>query len=100
MRKVAVVTGANKGNVVYIFSSTSNFKIVGIIISMLIVFLGIGLCIVRNLCKHFEELASSNGLENDGVVYLTSRDVKRGEEAIRLLQNVSRLPISQSYKKR
>jgi len=48
MTKVAVVTGSNKG---------------------------IGLGIVRSLCKKF-----------DGTVYLTSRDVGRGKEAVDLLK--------------
>jgi len=48
MTKVAVVTGSNKG---------------------------IGLAIVRALCKSFK-----------GDVYLTSRDVKRGAEAVKLLE--------------
>ena len=49
MTKVAIVTGSNKG---------------------------IGLAIVRGLCKSF-----------DGDVYLTSRDEVRGKEAIKLLEN-------------
>jgi len=49
MTKVAVVTGSNKG---------------------------IGLAIVRDLCKKF-----------DGDVYLTSRNQERGSEAVKLLQS-------------
>lgn len=49
MTKVAVVTGGNKG---------------------------IGLGIVRSLCKQF-----------DGKVYLTSRDEERGNEAVKILQD-------------
>lgn len=55
MEKVAVVTGGNKG---------------------------IGLGIVRSLCKQF-----------DGKVYLTSRDVERGNEAVRILQDEGLHPL-------
>ena len=48
MSKVAVVTGSNKG---------------------------IGLSIVRGLCKKF-----------DGIVYLTSRNVERGEAAVKIIE--------------
>jgi len=50
---------------------------------LLLIIPGIGLAIVRNLCKEF-----------DGAVYLTSRNEKLGQEAMDILNKVQNIPCN------